>query len=54
MVLKCPCCGKCYFKTDEVKCPHCGKGPSDKLFGEMDIPDVFKDIFSGFGKPKST
>jgi hypothetical protein len=54
MVLKCPHCGKCYFSTDEDKCPHCGKKPSGKLFDNFDMPDMFKDIFGGFGQPKST
>ena len=51
MVKKCVYCGKCYFVTDEKKCPHCGKKEAPINF---DMTDIFKDIFGGGFNPKNT
>jgi hypothetical protein len=52
-VTQCRFCKKCFFGSEGDKCPHCGR--KKEVFDDMDMPDIFKDIFGGgFGNPKST
>lgn len=39
-VTKCIHCNQCYFKTDNNKCPYCGKDQTS-----YDFLEQFKDIF---------